>query len=130
MAFQDYESDFQECTDSETSPISERSDNSDSSSHLEPIELQTRKKVAIICLIFLVSGGKINFRVFNESVYVVEEHSELHGARKSRRGTHAGLGALRSRGGEEEGGAGGIYVYKSVEHTAVARAERAGRQNV
>lgn len=43
--FQDYESDFQECTDSETSPISEKSDSSGSNSHLEPIELQTREKV-------------------------------------------------------------------------------------
>ncbi|XP_032675193.1 WD repeat-containing protein 60 isoform X2 [Odontomachus brunneus] len=46
--FEDYESDFQECTDSETSPISERSDSSDSSSHLEPIELQMRKKKSTV----------------------------------------------------------------------------------
>ncbi|XP_011156708.1 cytoplasmic dynein 2 intermediate chain 1 isoform X2 [Solenopsis invicta] len=41
--FEDYESDFQECTDSDT-PISEKSDSSGSSSHLEPIELHAREK--------------------------------------------------------------------------------------
>ncbi|XP_011875814.1 PREDICTED: WD repeat-containing protein 60 isoform X2 [Vollenhovia emeryi] len=41
--FEDYESDFQECTDSDTPSISEKSD-SGSSSHLEPIELQAREK--------------------------------------------------------------------------------------
>lgn len=43
FGFQDYESDFQECTDSDTPSISEKSDSSDS--HLEPIELQMRQKV-------------------------------------------------------------------------------------
>ncbi|XP_014469680.1 PREDICTED: WD repeat-containing protein 60 [Dinoponera quadriceps] len=46
--FEDYESDFQECTDSETSPISERSDSSDSNSHPEPIQLQTREKKSVV----------------------------------------------------------------------------------
>lgn len=58
---------------------------------------------------------------FNKSASAVEEHREQHGARESRRGTHAGLGPLRSRGGEEEGGAGGVHVCKSAENTAVAR---------
>lgn len=56
MVFQDYESDFQECTDSETSPISERSDSSDNDSHLEPIELQMRQKVPIDRSTVSVSG--------------------------------------------------------------------------
>ncbi|XP_070155041.1 cytoplasmic dynein 2 intermediate chain 1 isoform X2 [Polyergus mexicanus] len=42
--FEDYESDFQECTDSDPSLISEKSDSSGSSSHLEPIELRSREK--------------------------------------------------------------------------------------
>jgi hypothetical protein len=45
VVFQDYESDFQECTDSDTPSISEKSDSSGSSSHLEPIELHAREKV-------------------------------------------------------------------------------------
>ncbi|KAG5313458.1 WDR60 protein, partial [Acromyrmex insinuator] len=44
VVFQDYESDFQECTDSDTPSISEKSDSSGSSSHLEPIELRLREK--------------------------------------------------------------------------------------
>lgn len=43
FVFQDYESDFQECTDSDTPSISEKSDSSNS--ELEPIELQMREKV-------------------------------------------------------------------------------------
>lgn len=50
MTFQDYESDFQECTDSETSLISERSDTSGGDPHLEPIELQMQAKVLIVRL--------------------------------------------------------------------------------
>ncbi|XP_018392135.1 PREDICTED: WD repeat-containing protein 60 [Cyphomyrmex costatus] len=42
--FEDYESDFQECTDSDTPSISEKSDSTGSSSHLEPIELRLREK--------------------------------------------------------------------------------------
>ncbi|GAB1859922.1 Wd repeat-containing protein 60 [Camponotus japonicus] len=42
--FEDYESDFQECTDSDTSLISEKSDSSRSNSHLEPIELRSQEK--------------------------------------------------------------------------------------
>lgn len=45
VVFQDYESDFQECTDSETASITEKSDSSGSHSHLEPIELYIREKV-------------------------------------------------------------------------------------
>ncbi|KAG5344999.1 WDR60 protein, partial [Acromyrmex heyeri] len=44
VVFQDYESDFQECTDSDTPSISEKSDSSGNSSHLEPIELRLREK--------------------------------------------------------------------------------------
>lgn len=44
VVLQDYESDFQECTDTDTASISEKSD-SGSSSHLEPIELHIREKV-------------------------------------------------------------------------------------
>ncbi|KAG5345532.1 WDR60 protein, partial [Acromyrmex charruanus] len=44
VVFQDYESDFQECTDSDTLSISEKSDSSGNSSHLEPIELRLREK--------------------------------------------------------------------------------------
>lgn len=47
VVFQDYESDFQECTDSDT-PISEKSDSSGSNSHLEPIELRIREKVLLL----------------------------------------------------------------------------------
>lgn len=47
VVFQDYESDFQECTDSDTPSISEKSDSSGSSSHLEPIELRIREKVLL-----------------------------------------------------------------------------------
>ncbi|KAL6262566.1 hypothetical protein P5V15_005358 [Pogonomyrmex californicus] len=43
--FEDYESDFQECTDSD---ISEKSDSSGSSSHLEPIELDAKEKKSIV----------------------------------------------------------------------------------
>ncbi|XP_011148975.1 WD repeat-containing protein 60 isoform X2 [Harpegnathos saltator] len=46
--FEDYESDFQECTDSEASPISERSDSSDDNSQPETIELQTREKKSVV----------------------------------------------------------------------------------
>lgn len=52
LVFQDYESDFQECTDSDTSSINEKSDSSGSSTHLEPIELQIREKVLILYLFF------------------------------------------------------------------------------
>jgi len=44
---QDYESDFQECTDSDT-PISEKSESSGNTSHLEPIELRIREKVLLL----------------------------------------------------------------------------------
>lgn len=47
LCFQDYESDFQECTDSETSAISEKTDSGDSSHHLEPIELYSREQVLL-----------------------------------------------------------------------------------
>lgn len=50
ITLQDYESDFQECTDSEGSPISEKSDSSRSGPHPEAIELQTREKVHSNCL--------------------------------------------------------------------------------
>lgn len=46
--FQDYESDFQECTDSEHSEISEKSDSHENNSHLELIELRTQGKVLSI----------------------------------------------------------------------------------
>lgn len=44
FSLQDYESDFQECTDSDSPSISEKSDSSNSH-NLEPIELQMREKV-------------------------------------------------------------------------------------
>lgn len=53
LVFQNYESDFQECTDSETASISEKSDSSGSSSHLESIELHIREKVLSLVSLIL-----------------------------------------------------------------------------
>ena len=42
---QDYESDFQECTDSETSEVSEETSSNHGNLPLDPIELHTAKQV-------------------------------------------------------------------------------------
>ncbi|XP_017795904.1 PREDICTED: WD repeat-containing protein 60 [Habropoda laboriosa] len=46
--FEDYESDFQECTDSETSEVSEETSNNHSNLPLDPIELHTAKQPKIV----------------------------------------------------------------------------------
>lgn len=49
IILQDYESDFQECTDSESSEVSEETNNYNLS--LDPIELHTTKQVLTFILL-------------------------------------------------------------------------------
>ncbi|XP_012287653.1 WD repeat-containing protein 60 isoform X2 [Orussus abietinus] len=72
--FEDYESDFQECTDSEASEVSEASDNSRITPMLDPIELRTEQQKKV------VSSGES--RKTEEEHMLDSGHYELAEARK------------------------------------------------
>lgn len=77
--FEDYESDFQDCTESEASEVSENSDESSELVELEPIKLESSKKLKYEKKL---TENKIQTRKYDEEQMLDSGNYELQEAKK------------------------------------------------